>query len=76
MSRSIRRIHKGVFFAATAVALGFGAQMALATPASAAPKAPPRCDNATCNAECQATTGGIGFCSLGHCYCPPRVPVY
>lgn len=75
MSRSVRRIHKGIFFCATAVALAFGAQMALATPASAAPEGPKRCDNTTCRAECLATTGGFGYCSLGFCFCPPPVPV-
>jgi hypothetical protein len=70
MNRSI--LGRTAFSAAVALAMGFGAREALASPAAA--QARPFCaDQADCQATCEAMYPGytgMGFCSSGRtCYC-------
>jgi len=70
MKRTLNLVRTAVLAAATAAALGFGAQQALAgTPDAAARRA---CDAGDCTAHCQSIYGpdAIGRCtSTGFCRC-------
>ena len=66
----ITTVRRGVFGAATAVALGFGGAQALAAPAPAA-RGEKVCDDRVCDRVCDLTNRGLGgFCSsAGICVC-------
>ena len=66
-----KHIRTGLFSAAVALALAFGAAQALASPGPrAAGNACPLCQNGGCNCEeyC-AQWGGWGFCNQRVCQC-------
>ena len=67
-----RLIHRSVFGAAVACALGFGTAQVFASPAPAA--APPTCIEEECNADCQARGYMGGYCELDR-YCMCSVPI-
>ena len=70
MRRTLNLIRTAVLFAATAAALGFGAQQALAGPEQA--ESARNCTTAGCTAYCQAIAGpeAGGKCTpQGVCIC-------
>ncbi|HEX6368234.1 MAG TPA: hypothetical protein VF006_04845 [Longimicrobium sp.] len=60
MSAIRRRTRRGLFAAATAAMLGFGAAQAFAAPAPAAARA---CTNAQCDADCKRWGYDGGICA-------------
>ena len=67
MRRSLARLGKGGFAAATAVSLGFGALMAFSSPREAA--AASHCNQGPCNASCRSSGAQYGFCDSVGCVC-------
>ena len=62
MKLNASRLGRTVFNSAAALALGFGAMQALATPASASAANARICDPAWCDAQCVANGASGGFC--------------
>ncbi len=63
-----RRMQRGVFAAAMAGALGFGAAQAFASPGTSA-DAERACSSGQCNRDCKARGADGGFCDQGGCIC-------
>lgn len=68
------RLRNALFAACTAVALGFGATQAAASPAEQAPRGERTCSLSQCSQYCryQWCTPGFrcyGYCEGGVCYC-------
>ncbi|HEX6748409.1 MAG TPA: hypothetical protein VF092_14020 [Longimicrobium sp.] len=66
----MKRIHRGIFAAVLAGALGFGGARAFASTAAPAP-ASRACHPQGCNASCEARFGPFasGQCMGGECFC-------
>jgi hypothetical protein len=63
-----RRMQRGLFAAAMAAALGFGAAQAFASPGAAA-DVERACSGGQCNRDCKARGADGGFCDQGGCIC-------
>jgi hypothetical protein len=69
-----RRMHRGLFAAATAAALGFGGAQAFASPAAASADAMRACSSGQCGRDCRRAGYDGGFCDQGGCICIIQVP--
>ena len=61
-----RKMTRGIFGAAVAAAMGFGALQALAAPAADAQALSRRCTQESCEKRCAPL---IGFCDGRGCWC-------
>jgi hypothetical protein len=69
MSGAAKRLRGGIFAAAVAGALGFGAAQVLAAPAPAAAGRAAACSWERCDAICVSRGHAYGDCSTGACRC-------